>query len=199
MAIYYAAVEGDPLDSGEGSYIYGTKKTIGTVEDKNGTHRNMVFIGDEGYCAKCDSSGPITYGAGVSERRRMVDLVNGGRLQAVGGDIVLCKCGTPPRIIAVHGQRFSIEDGGTAKAATGTKAERTNSVPYAAYDEQVTAIGRGASEGYPYCIEAADGRIESGRLDSSGVLPRIYTDNADAYAIHWGDEALSHGGWGNAK
>jgi len=95
MAIYYAAVEGDPLDSGEGGYIYGTKKTIGTIEDKNGKPRNMVFIGDEGYCAKCDCTGAITYGAGVSERKRMVDLVNGGRLQAVGGDIVLCKCPLP--------------------------------------------------------------------------------------------------------
>ncbi|SIT43994.1 hypothetical protein BN2475_460003 [Paraburkholderia ribeironis] len=86
--IYYAAVEGDPLDSGEGGYVYGTKKTIGTIEDQNGKPRNMVFIGDEAYCAKCNSTGFIRYGAEVSERKRMVDLVNGGRLQAVGGDIV---------------------------------------------------------------------------------------------------------------
>jgi hypothetical protein len=192
MAIYYAVVEGDPLDSGEGSSVYGTKKTIGTIEDESGTPRNMVFIGDEGYCAKCGSTGSITYGAGVSERKRMVDLVNGGRLQAVGGDIVLCKCSAPSRIIAVHGRRFTIQDDDGERSATGTQKTNTSNVSPATYDEQVKAIGRGASEGYPYWIGTADGRIESGRLDSSGVLPRIYTDNAETYSIHWGDEALAN-------
>ena len=135
MASYYAAVEGDPLDSGEGGYICGTKKTIGTIEDGNGKRRNMVFIGDEGYCAKCKSTGAITYGAGVSDRRRMVDLVNGGRLQAVGGDIVLCKCATPPRIIAAYGRRFEIVDDGDATPsgipgnATGTPAPQKPEKP----------------------------------------------------------------------
>ena len=114
MAIYYAAVEGDPLDSGEGGHVYGTKKTIGTIKDENGKSRSMVFIGDEGYCAKCGSAGVITYGAGMADNRRMVDLVNGGRRQAVGGDIVLCKCATPPRIVALYGQKFKIIDGGGA-------------------------------------------------------------------------------------
>jgi hypothetical protein len=196
MAVYFAAVEGDPLDSGEGSYIYGTRKTIGTIEDKSGTLRNMVFIGDEGYCAKCGSAGPITYGAGVSERRRMVDLVNGGRLQAVGGDIVLCKCSAPPRIIAIYGQRFTIEDNDSAKAASETKAGNASGVvPHAAYDEQVKAVGRSPSEGYPYYIETADGGTRSGRIGSSGVRPRVYTDNADSYVIHWGDNALAHDEW----
>ena len=135
MAIYYAAVEGDPLDSGEGGYIYGTKKTIGTIEDKNGKPRNMVFIGDEGYCAKCGSTGSITYGAGVSGRRRMVDLVNGGRLQAVGGDIVLCNCSEPPRIIAVHGQRWMIQDDGGARAATGAQTASASNASSASCDE----------------------------------------------------------------
>jgi hypothetical protein len=51
MTTYYAAVEGDPLDSGEGSYVYGTGKTVGSIEDQHGTSRNMVFIEDKGYCA----------------------------------------------------------------------------------------------------------------------------------------------------
>jgi hypothetical protein len=194
MAVYYAAVEGDPLDSGEGGYIYGTRKTIGTIEDSNGASRNMVFIGDEGYCAKCSSTGSITYGAAISERRRMVDLVNGGRLQAVGGDIVLCKCSVAPRIVAVYGVRFTIQDDGGARVATGNQTASTGNVSPAAYDEQVKVTGRGASDGYPYCIETGDGRVESGRLDATGVLPRIYTDNADTYTILWGEEALSHEG-----
>ena len=192
MAIYYAAVVGDPLDSGDGSYIYGTKRTIGTIEDKNGTHRNMVFIGDEGHCVSCGSIGSITYGAGISKRRRMVDLVNCGRLQAVGGDVVLCMCSAPPRIIAVHGRRFTIQDHDGARTTSKAQKAIADNVPPTAYDEQVKAIGRGASEGYPYYIETLDGRIESGRLDSSGMLPNIYTNNVETYTVQWGDEALAH-------
>ena len=32
----------DPLDSGEDDDVYGTKKTIGTIKDENGTSRSMV-------------------------------------------------------------------------------------------------------------------------------------------------------------
>lgn len=46
---YYAAVEGDPLTSGKGSHVYSTKKTVGTIQDKNGQRRNMIFTGDVGY------------------------------------------------------------------------------------------------------------------------------------------------------
>jgi hypothetical protein len=123
MAIYYAAVEGDPLDGGEGSHVYGTKKTIGTIKDENGVSRRMVFIGDEGYCTTCGSAGVITYGARMTDNRRLVDRVNGGRRQAVGGDIVLCKCATPPRIIAIYGRKFKIIDGGrTARRSTAGNA-----------------------------------------------------------------------------
>jgi hypothetical protein len=117
MAIYYAAVEGDPLDSGKGGYVYGTKKTVGTIVDNAGKRRNMVFVGDAGYCARCNNTGVISFGAGVSKRKRMVDFLNGGRLQAVGGDVLLCKCAKPPRIVATYGLKFKINDVGSSISA----------------------------------------------------------------------------------
>lgn len=43
----------------------------------------------------------------------------------------------------------------------------------------------------PYFIRAADGRTMQGRLDSSGTLPRVFTDSMDDYHVYWGDDALA--------
>jgi uncharacterized protein (DUF2345 family) len=60
------------------------------------------------------------------------------------------------------------------------------------FDEQVRAAAPSvALDGYPYFIEIADGRTFGGRVDASGKLPRIVTDEADEYTVHWGDEALA--------
>ncbi|WP_244438794.1 hypothetical protein [Paraburkholderia dilworthii] len=72
--------------------------------------------------------------------------------------------------------------GGVESVMTGT------------YDEQVTAIGRGSFEGYPYLIETADGQAFSGRLDRSARLPRVHTHAASDYTVYWGDEALARQG-----
>src|SRR5215469_9604047 len=97
--IYYAVVEDDPLTSGKGSRVFSALP-CGTVQGEDGKHRRLAFIGDKAYCAACDSFGVITYGAGLGDRHRLIDMVNGGRRQAVGGDVVLCKCANHPRIIA---------------------------------------------------------------------------------------------------
>jgi hypothetical protein len=61
------------------------------------------------------------------------------------------------------------------------------------YDEQVCAsVTSPLLVGYPYCIEAADGRIEFGRIDPGGKLPRITSGSTAAeYFVYWGDEALA--------
>lgn len=191
MAIYYAAVEGDPLDSGEGGYIYGTKKTIGTIEDENGKPRNMVFIGDEGYCAKCGSTGVITYGARLNERRRMVDLVNGGRLQAVGGDIVLCKCATPPQIISAYGCKFKIVDGGGA-TPSGIARSATDVISPAPQKPEEPRHVRwffvwDAATGEPLrnrnYVADVGGVRQSGKTDGDGYV-KIETDGEQSVDIH---------------
>lgn len=188
--IYYAAVEDDPLTSGPGGRVYASQR-VSTIKGSDGKYRCLAFIGDSAYCAACGSDGVIAYGAGLSNRKRMVDRAHGGRLQAVGGDIVLCKCAEPPRIIAQYGCKWVIRDRGNIQPIRPSQT----TTPGLIYDEQVRAIGQGAAEGYPYLIEFADGESFSGRLDSGGRLPRIQTDQAGTYAIHWGDAALAHRDW----
>ena len=176
--IYYAAVEGDPLDSGDGGYIYATKKAVGTIADGGGKRRNFVFIGDEGYCAKCKTAGPITYGAGLSERKRLVDCVNGGRHQAVGCDVVLCNCSDPPRIIAIYGQRWRIRDDGEMQAQL-TRASATASQPI--YDEQVTLVDRVTDQplqNFPYRFRSGDGIVMERTTGVDGFTDRIATVGA---------------------
>lgn len=75
----------------------------------------------------------------------------------------------------------------SSRTATGGVA----SVKKGAYDERVKATEH-ATEGMPYYIETSDGRVNYGRLDASGRLPRIHTgDNFDDYTIYWGDDALA--------
>lgn len=54
---------------------------------------------------------------------------------------------------------------------------------------KVTADG---PEGYPYYVETTDGRVFQGKLDASGMLPRIHTGhNPDDYTVYWGDDAIA--------
>ncbi|MCP3714584.1 MULTISPECIES: hypothetical protein [unclassified Paraburkholderia] len=60
------------------------------------------------------------------------------------------------------------------------------------YDEQVRGVmARASLSGYPYYIETDSGGVYSGRVDSSGLLPRIATREAERYTVYWGDEALA--------
>ncbi|WP_322061139.1 hypothetical protein [Paraburkholderia sp. J63] len=182
--IYYAVVQGDPLTSGEGSSVYSTKKRVGTIADKSGRPRPMIFIGDEGYCPKCKTMGAITYGAGVSNRKRMVDLVNGGRLQAVGGDIVLCNCADPPRIIAVYGRKWMIHDQGEENAASVAQVPAQNFT----YDQQFTlsdAAGKSLVNTW-YTVRMPSGELLHGITDSAGKTARYRTNDARTLYLYLG-------------
>lgn len=183
---YYAAVEGDPLTSGEGGQVYASGKTV-TITDESGRPRRMVFIGDDAYCAKCESTGSITYGAGISDRKRMVDLVNGGRLQAVGGDIVLCKCRDHPRVMAIYGRRWTIHDRGDSNRITGRS--NTSTTPAAAiYDQQFTLTdtsGNALANTY-YTVRLSGGELVRGTTDAQGRTTRHMTDGPQRLAIYLG-------------
>ncbi|PQV54463.1 PAAR domain-containing protein [Paraburkholderia sp. BL21I4N1] len=185
--IYYAAVEGDPLDSASGSHVLATTHVC-TIEGEDGRHRRMAFIGDTAWCDACQSVGVIAGSAPVPEGRRMLDIVNGGRRQAVGGDVVVCRCERPPHIVATYGRCWRIEDVAGRESA-GRRV--TPSDAPTTYDEQVRCAGRGATNGYPYFIETEDGRTFSGRLENGVRLPRIQTDVTSDYSVLWGDEALA--------
>ncbi|MGF6700570.1 hypothetical protein OKW38_005182 [Paraburkholderia sp. MM5496-R1] len=173
--IYYAAVDGDPLTSGEGGQVYASGK-VGTITDESGRPRRMVFIGDDAYCAKCKSTGSVTYGAGVNDRKRMVDLVNGGRLQAVGGDIVLCKCTNPPRIIAMYGTKWRIIDRGDAD----TISRQATPSPAVNHWISFTLTEPGNCEGLQCVAHFADGSQEAGVFDAKNKVRFERANNSTA-------------------
>ncbi|WP_322028452.1 hypothetical protein [Paraburkholderia sp. J76] len=181
--VYYAAVDGDPLTSGEGSRVYATKN-VGTIEDESGRPRRMVFIRDDAWCTKCNSTGSITYGVNIRKGGRMLDLVNGGRDQAVGGDIVLCKCADHPRIVAAYGRKWMILDQGQDKVASAARAP----AQIFAYDQQFTlsdAAGKSLVNTW-YTVRMPSGELLHGITDSAGKTARYRTDGVQRLALYLG-------------
>ncbi|AXL49389.1 hypothetical protein DSC91_001185 [Paraburkholderia caffeinilytica] len=113
-----------------------------------------------------------------------------GNQAALENDICICECSPAPRLIASQNNASMFFESDEL-AAMGFRPDGSPMPKESgAFDEQIRAIGHGASEGYPYFIETADGRMFSGRLDRNGQLPRVYTDLQDNYNVCWGDEAL---------
>ncbi|MHA7680032.1 PAAR domain-containing protein [Cupriavidus sp. PET2-C1] len=82
------ACVGDELEHGGDILPYsGQPFTIG-----NG--HQVALIGGQAYCAACKSTGTIAKSGGPRRLNFMGET-------AADGDIVLCKCSTPPRIIAL--------------------------------------------------------------------------------------------------
>ncbi|CAE6855653.1 hypothetical protein R69927_07758 [Paraburkholderia domus] len=184
---YYAAVEGDPLTSGKGSQVFATGH-CGTITDESGRARRMAFIGDPAYCEACDSQGVIIGGAGVSGARRMIDLVNGGRRQAVGGDWVSCKCPEHPRVIAIYGRRWIIRDDGDAAPSRA----RETPAPRLIYDEQFT-LNDGSGQplaNFRYRVRNGATVVASGVTDANGCTQRINAEGALRLTL----EVDAHGG-----
>lgn len=193
MAIFYAVVDGDPLDSGNGGYVTANSK-VATVKGKDGRYRYIVFLGDSAYCVACKSVGVIVRGAPCGDSGRMIDRTNANRRQAVEGDTIVCKCERHPSIIAVNGRRWTIRnDGDSAGASDLASTASYSSQATRIYDEQVHPSAPGVTlEGYPYLIEAPSSQTRVGRLDASGKLPRVDTGKSSGdYTVYWGDEALA--------
>jgi uncharacterized Zn-binding protein involved in type VI secretion len=164
-------VQGNPTTT-RGLVIGGS--AVGMTDDG----RPFALYGDEATCGNCKGAFKIVGTA----TGRCYD----GRAGVIEGDLVLCPCGRN-RVLAGPNPGCFYEDTDTAVASGAGIA----SVVTSPYDEQVRATGRGASEGYPYFIETADGRTFSGRLENSGHLPRVYTDGTNEYHVYWGDDALA--------
>jgi hypothetical protein len=179
--IFYAVVEDDPLTSGGRVFA---NKGIATIKGEDGKSRRMAFIGDTAWCATCKTAGEIIGGAPTSKRMR--DLVNGGRLQAVGGDLVACKCKPSPRIIATYGLRWVIRD--IAEAALKQANAAAETAQRHAYDEQFTlydAIGNPMPETF-YTVVFPSGDRVHGVTDSSGRTERHGTSGAQNIRLYLG-------------
>ena len=92
MTVYYAVVKGDPLDSGGNSQVIGGNPHS-TIQGPDGHHREQACLGHHAWCAACQSVGVIVAGADISDYLRGWDGAIGAH-DAVGGDLVICKCGT---------------------------------------------------------------------------------------------------------
>jgi len=176
MGTWYAAVEDDPLTSGPGGRVYATGK-VGTVKGDDGRHRRMAFLGDRAYCAACGSVGLIACGTtGLREQRCLLDRTSGGRRQAVGDDIVLCKCPTPPRIIARYGRKWKITEQGVPPKAD----EPLMPMPVANHWIGFTLTDQGAHGGLKCVAHFADGSSEHGTFNANNTVrfERVNNDNA---------------------
>lgn len=192
MATFYAAVEGDPLNSGKGSYVTTTSQ-CGTVKGEDGRHRRLVFLGDTAYCAACKSTGVIVRGAPCGDSGRMIDLTNAGRRQAVGGDKVACKCPHPPSIIAVNGRRWMIQNDGDSAdahsaAATTAPANECAKDKQASQDLHTSwfyvwdSVTGEALANRNYVVNVGGVR-QVGKTDEDGYA-RIATDGEQPVNIH---------------
>ncbi|WP_409259141.1 PAAR domain-containing protein [Paraburkholderia sp. WSM4177] len=148
--------------------------------------KKIALSGDEATCGNCKGTFKLFgTGKGMSEKGRHVVL---------DGDRVLCPCGKNRVIVGSNPRVFIETDDGLAHSqVSAALAAATSSRTTLVYDEQVRASVVGAVLlGYPYYIETADERIQFGRLDTSGQLPRISSGAIAAeYAVYWGDEALA--------
>lgn len=148
----------------------------------------VAFIGGTAFCNACSSVGVIAKAGGPRRRTHC------GAEIALAGDVLLCKCSRPPRMVAVM-QNTSRHDDMVESMGTVTSSKTAgggvSSVVVGAYDEQIEADQGDRFEDYPYFIETEDGRVVSGRLDSSRLLPRVYTESSDKYIVLWGDDALA--------
>jgi hypothetical protein len=176
MSIFYHVVEGDPLDSGNHSEVIEGLRDY-TIEGPDGRSRNQAFIGHRAYCGVCKSAGLIAGGPGTpGYDLRMYDATIGAH-EAVGGDIVVCECSPPPRIIAVYGRSSYIHDIGTAPEASAKGAASVvNDVSRHTYDR--TFVITNNQTGKPlsatkYRLTLENGHVVEGTTDGQGVTQRV--------------------------
>ncbi|MFM0731540.1 PAAR domain-containing protein [Paraburkholderia sediminicola] len=147
-----------------------------------------AMIGAGVYCNACKSTGVIAKAGGPRRRKH-----HGSEI-VLDGDILLCGCAQPPRMIASMQRNARFDDLAETMgvvASARTVSGGVTSMVTSAYDEQVEPSRGTLIEGYPYFIETQDGRVFSGRLESGHRLQRVYTATPDNYTIFWGDDALA--------
>jgi uncharacterized Zn-binding protein involved in type VI secretion len=190
-------VIGDQTDHG-GQVVEGSPTT--TTGGKS-----IARVGDKVTCAE-HGHGPTTIVTG--DETMLIDSKPAAR----HGD--KCACGAT--LIATQFVSTAGGSGGATSSAGGTGAPSSSgsagssstasavaAAPIAAtasaaqaaftYDEQVQLLcpqGQDLPVGMPYCIVPPTGDLIFGRVDASGLLPRVTTSQASEYHVLWGDEAL---------
>jgi hypothetical protein len=177
----FAAV-GDALQNGGAIQPYsGPSFTFGEAKHQ------AALIGGQAYCEACKSTGRIAKAGGPRRMKFMGEV-------ALAGDVVLCKCPRPPRVVATLAGEAYFDDMGRAEERT--ESGESGPGPFAKqsedFDELVVAhTSEGPIADYPYFVETSDGRSLFGHTDEQGRLPRIVTMAAGSLTVYWGDVALA--------
>lgn len=120
----------------------------------------------------------------------MLDLVNGGRRQAVGGDEVACKCAIAPKVIAIYGRKFMItvvsaskSPGGSSRVAAAASSspaidERKHSC-WCLVQDRITGE-RMANRAF---VAEIAGVRRSGKTDGQGYA-KIETNGEQPFNVH---------------
>ncbi|MEK6347224.1 MAG: PAAR domain-containing protein [Burkholderia sp.] len=152
----------------------------------------VALIGEKAFCNVCRTAGFIAKTGGPYRINFF-----GKTGIALDGDIVICGCPTHPRIVAVLAGESWCDDRLEQTAGTVTRNDTpTHNAPVAPasqpiYDERVKLSGA-LAVGIPYYIESSDGQKIFGYIDSTGLLPRISSnENAGDHIVYFGDEALA--------
>lgn len=186
MAVYYAVVEGDPLDNGGNSHVIGGAPHA-TIEGPDGRSRGQTHLGHEAWCSVCQSVGVIAAGAGISDYLRGWDERLNAK-EAVGGDIVLCQCERPPRIMSVYARCCEYIDAGTGGAAStpASNAHLPSPLAEPQHHERWFYIWDSVT-GEPMrhrdFIANVGGVRQTGRTDGNGYA-RIKTNGRQSVEIH---------------
>lgn len=160
------AVVGDQLDTGGQIESYaGQVCTWG-----DGGHQ-VALIGGMAYCEACKSIGTIAKSGGPRRIQFMGET-------AADGDLVLCNCATPPRIVARLAENSWCDDQDYGASTSSTRAPQSAVEQRATYDEQYTLAD---SHGRPlwgvhYRVRIGAQIVLSGISDASGKTQRIPAD-----------------------
>lgn len=152
----------------------------------------LALEGDAVWCPACKTTGHILC-IGPHHNNSFH-----GRKDALDGDLCICRCNPPPRLLHSMTGMSHVFTHDELVAQGFAKHPVQSNFPgeTGSYDEavQLSYLGQsGSLAGLPFFIETADGRRFSGKLDGAGMMPRIATESLGAYEIFWGDDALARG------
>jgi len=134
-----------------------------------------ALIGGEAYCVKCESRGLICPSGGDQRLG-----CGPGRQTALDGDLVLCKCATKPRIIALLAGESWCEDGyqpSYSEAPSAAQSAAVSELP-SIHDEQFTLLDAETKRplrNVRYRVRGSSAVLAEGVTDEEGRTQRIAT------------------------
>jgi uncharacterized Zn-binding protein involved in type VI secretion len=161
--------------------------TGGAIESSGGTNfsimgHKVALIGALVHCNACKSSGPIAKAGGPRRPwHRGVEVAH-------EGDIVLCKCGTPPRMIATMQNTVRNEDIAESPGYVSQRHQKPArpGTSLVLFDEGFVLRDnrtRRPLAHVRYRVRSASGVIRNGITDVAGRTARIETSRAENVTI----------------